>query len=636
MFAVNDDLSIYVTRGDIVSFPVQDVRNGKPRKFKVGEVVRFKVFEKKNCEKVVLQKDFPVEEEAEQVLIVLTARDTKIGEVISKPKDYWYEVELNPYDNNETFIGYDEGGARLFRLYPEGGDAPPYEPEPESFPVVDEKLDMTSPRPVANQVIARAFGSLKADFGATKADITARANEAIDMVSAVGQSVEAEKARLDNIVSGETTKGDEVTDIRVDISGKTHGSAGTAVRVQVANALRTAEAFGTVERDTSSWTQPNVIEGIEWGDDGTFWTANGTIATTEYTTGYTAATQMFPILPNCSYKVDSFAGSIFLFDESKTNGEQLVSTDPNKTLVFSTKEDQYYIAISYRNDYAGFGAIDALYRTSMTDEEIALYPYVATKLHIPDSQKQIIHPMYGKTIVNFGDSVFGNYFPPNDISSLLAEYTGAKVYNCGFGGCRMGRHIDERWDAFSMYRLADAIKNNDFSLQDAVMADATWEEPSYFHESLERLKSIDFNSVDIVTIAYGTNDFGGLAIDIASDPLSIYTFAGALRYSIEALLTAYPNLHIMVCSPVYRFWMDAEGNVVGDSDNYVSNNSLLVDFVHAAETVAAEYHVQFVNNYNNLGIGRANRHYYFSKTDSVHPNENGRRLIARHIAHEMY
>lgn len=117
MFVMNDDLSIYVTRGDIASFPVQDVRTGKPRKFQVGEVVRIKVFEKKGCEKVVLQKDFPVEEIAEKVVINLTAADTKIGKVISKPKDYWYEVELNPYDHPETFIGYDDDGAKVFRLY---------------------------------------------------------------------------------------------------------------------------------------------------------------------------------------------------------------------------------------------------------------------------------------------------------------------------------------------------------------------------------------------------------------------------------------------------------------------------------------------------------------------------------------
>ena len=260
MFVVNEDLSVYVTRGDIVTFPVQDIRNGKPRKFQVGEVVRFKVFEKKNCEKVVLQKDFPVEEEAEQVVIVLTARDTKIGEVISKPKDYWYEVELNPFDNNETFIGYDEGGARLFRLYPEGGDAPPYEPDPESFPIVDEKLDMTSPRPVANQVIARAFGSLKAEFGTTKTDITAIANEAINIASAAGQISAVVQARIDSLVKigeGSTTGDAELQDIRVGEDGITRSTAGSSVRDQMAE-LRN-EIEGIAEKSVNLFNKDSAL-----------------------------------------------------------------------------------------------------------------------------------------------------------------------------------------------------------------------------------------------------------------------------------------------------------------------------------------------------------------------------------------
>ena len=171
MFVMNEDLSIFITRGDDVTFPVQDLRTGKPRKFLVGEVVRFKVFEKKSCEKVVLQKDFPVEEIAEKVMIHLTAADTKIGEVISKPKDYWYEAELNPYDKPDTFIGYDDDGARVFKLFPEGGDTEPYEPVPEDFPIVDEELDMTSPRPVANQAIARAFASLEDGYERTHAAV---------------------------------------------------------------------------------------------------------------------------------------------------------------------------------------------------------------------------------------------------------------------------------------------------------------------------------------------------------------------------------------------------------------------------------------------------------------------------------
>lgn len=123
MVVVNDDLSIYVTRGDIASFFISADDNGHPYKFQVDDIVRIKVFGKKDCETVVLQKDFSVTVETERVEIFLTEQDTKIDETISKPKDYWYEVELNPLTNPQTIIGYDEDGAKIFRLFPEGGDS---------------------------------------------------------------------------------------------------------------------------------------------------------------------------------------------------------------------------------------------------------------------------------------------------------------------------------------------------------------------------------------------------------------------------------------------------------------------------------------------------------------------------------
>lgn len=124
MFSLNDDKSIHATRGDIVFFSVSAEDDGKPYKFQAGDVVRIKVYGKKDAENVVLQKDFPVFENTEQVEIFLNKEDTKIGEVISKPKDYWYEVELNPETNPQTIIGYDEDGPKVFRLLPEGDDIP--------------------------------------------------------------------------------------------------------------------------------------------------------------------------------------------------------------------------------------------------------------------------------------------------------------------------------------------------------------------------------------------------------------------------------------------------------------------------------------------------------------------------------
>lgn len=122
MFKVNDDKSIYVTRGDAMAFDVTADYYGSNYTFKASDIVRMKVFEKNGCDCVMLQKDFVPEADAEAVNIMLTGSDTKIGELIHKPKDYWYEVELNPLTNPQTLIGYDEDGPKIFRLFPEGAD----------------------------------------------------------------------------------------------------------------------------------------------------------------------------------------------------------------------------------------------------------------------------------------------------------------------------------------------------------------------------------------------------------------------------------------------------------------------------------------------------------------------------------
>lgn len=132
MHVVNEDNSIYITRGDTASITVTaDNGDGLNYVFQPGDVLRMKVFEKKNCGNVVLQKDFPVTEATERVQLVLTGRDTKIGGVISKPVDYWYEIELNPGTAPQTIIGYDDDGAKVLRLFPEGKDIPEGETEPD-------------------------------------------------------------------------------------------------------------------------------------------------------------------------------------------------------------------------------------------------------------------------------------------------------------------------------------------------------------------------------------------------------------------------------------------------------------------------------------------------------------------------
>ena len=123
MFTVNSDLSIYLTRGDAIAIKISaNLSEEEQYTFKIGDVVRFKVFEKNRCNNVVLTKVINVEQETTYVDVCLSSEDTKIGDLINKPKDYWYEVEVNPNTSPQTIIGYDVHGPKIFRLYPEGDD----------------------------------------------------------------------------------------------------------------------------------------------------------------------------------------------------------------------------------------------------------------------------------------------------------------------------------------------------------------------------------------------------------------------------------------------------------------------------------------------------------------------------------
>lgn len=253
---------------------------------------------------------------------------------------------------------------------------------------------------------------------------------------------------------------------------------------------------------------------------------------------------------------------------------------------------------------------------------------VGGKVEIPNlvGYKSLIE---GKSVVCFGDSLIGMYRDETSVTAKLADFTGATVYNVGFGGCRMSVHPTSGYAAFSMWALAEAINENNWTTQDAQASSGS----SYFPEQLAKLKSIDFNKVDMVVIHYGTNDFSaggnGVLIDNASDPDDYNTLCGALRYSIEKLLSKYPKLRIFISLPCFRYW---ESNGVKTySDTYKNTNgNTLIEFVEALRSVAAEYNLPVIDSYYGLGVNKINATTYL-QADGTHHTVAGRKLFGEYL-----
>lgn len=114
-----DGTTIKLNRGDVLNLTLT-LKNsdGSTYSFQNGDKVVFSIYNKgKLSEDAVFLKEVDVTETLQALEINLTSEETKIGELINKPVEYWYEIELN---NQYTVIGYDDTGAKIFMLFPEG------------------------------------------------------------------------------------------------------------------------------------------------------------------------------------------------------------------------------------------------------------------------------------------------------------------------------------------------------------------------------------------------------------------------------------------------------------------------------------------------------------------------------------
>ena len=230
-------------------------------------------------------------------------------------------------------------------------------------------------------------------------------------------------------------------------------------------------------------------------------------------------------------------------------------------------------------------------------------------------------PLAGRKIVVFGDSLIGMTRDQTSVPAYAAAYTGAEVYNVGFGGCRMAKHPSNGYAAFSMWALADAVATGNYSTQDTQAPSGS----DYFASQLDVLKSIDFTSVDAIVVHYGTNDFAAnVPVDDPENLTSTDTVCGALRYSVQKILSAYPKIRIFLSLPIYRMWES-----VGAESYKNGLGKTLPEYDSAMQTAAEAYNLPIIDGYKRLGINALNDSAF--STDGTHLNDWGRRQFGELI-----
>lgn len=230
-----------------------------------------------------------------------------------------------------------------------------------------------------------------------------------------------------------------------------------------------------------------------------------------------------------------------------------------------------------------------------------------------------------ENIVLIGDSLFG-YQNLNILESLLMNNTNKKVYNCGFGGCRMSWRTSDgsnAYDAFSFVSIIDAITSNDYTDQIANI-----NLNNAYPYRLTSLESIDWTKPTTVFINYVNNDITAAApignlwnYDDTSASFNKQTFLGAFNYGINKLLNTYDYIKVIQFNAGYR--------QVNNLPPYLYENSLglkAADYNNAIEENASRIGIAVYDLFRKSGRNFFNPSYY--QVDSSHYNEKGYKLLA--------
>ena len=242
-------------------------------------------------------------------------------------------------------------------------------------------------------------------------------------------------------------------------------------------------------------------------------------------------------------------------------------------------------------------------------------------------------------IVFLGDSIIGNFAGSESVTEIVEERLGKSTFNGAFGGTTLSCSDELMWGSvtatqWSLAELADAIAYNDWNSQRSTMqyasfyGDVNMQSLYYFEDRMKELSEVDFSGVEFLIIEHGTNDYNcGRVLDNPEDLYDITTFGGALRHSIKVLKEAYPDMQIVLMSPIYcELGEEREKKC----DSWDWGGGTLDEYIQLEKEIAAEYGVLFMDAYTGSGIREDNAKEYLG--DGLHLTAEGAEMLSDFVA----
>lgn len=220
-----------------------------------------------------------------------------------------------------------------------------------------------------------------------------------------------------------------------------------------------------------------------------------------------------------------------------------------------------------------------------------------------------------KTIVCFGDSIWELVDDETGIAAYVEKMTGAGVDNYAISGTTASdfdKTPEENCIKWNLCQIVEGLSKN---------GDDATSEFTQIQASLE--------NADYLILAYGLNDyFQGVAAR-AKEPYDVSAYEGALRNAVEYFGENYPDLRIVLIGQTYcQFY--SYGIVTDDSDTCSFGGGVGTDYVDAAQRIAEEYNLIFINMYQEIPINEWNGTMYLE--DATHLNHKGRMAYAKIVA----